>query len=73
MHNDIIRIENNFFVNPPVLYMIILYFVPYCLTHSRPTLLFYRNSQRLTDEIPIIDEKAKGPWIILVKDFIMMI
>ena len=37
------------------------------LTHSRLTPSFRKCSQGLEDKAPIIDKKAKDPWIILVQ------
>ena len=38
------------------------------LSYSRLTPSFHTYSQGLADKITIIHEKAKGPWIILVKN-----
>ena len=37
------------------------------LSHSRLILSFWKCSQGLKDNTPIIDKKAKVPWIILVQ------
>ena len=40
----------------------------YCaFTHSRLTPSFERCSQGLADKTPIIDKKAKAPWIMLMQ------
>ena len=50
------------------LYFFKLFIFHYCaLTHSRLTPSFWKCSQGLKDKTPIIDKKAKVPWIILVQ------